>query len=88
MCDCGAETEATGHFFLRCQFFANERQKRRDDVYRIDDSIENLNEESLVGVLLYGSDRLNDSKNKQILLQTIYYIHATKRFERSLIDQC
>ena len=88
MCDCGAETETTGHFFLRCQFFANERQKRRDDVYCIDDSIKNLNEESLVSVLLYGSDRLNDSKNKQIRLQRSYYIHATKRFERSLIDQC
>ena len=74
--------------FLRCQFFANERQKLRDNVYRIDASIKNLNEESLIDVLLYGSDRFNDSKNKQILLHTIWYIQATKRFERPLIDQC
>ena len=58
------------------------------DVYRMDASIKNLNEESLIDVLLYGSDRFNDSKNKQILLHTICYIQATKRFERSLIDQC
>ena len=88
MCDCGAETETISHFFLRCQFFVNERQKLLDDVYWIDASIKNLNEESLVDVLLYGSDRFNDSKNKQILLHTICYIQATKCFERPLIDQC
>ena len=88
MCDCSAETETTSHFFLRCQFFANERQMLLDDVYRIDTSIQNLNEESLIDVLLYGSDRFNDSKNKQILLHTTWYIQATKRFERLLIDKC
>ena len=88
MCDCGAEIETTSHFFLHCHFFANERQKLLDDVYRIEASIKNLNEESLIDVLLYGSDRFNDSKNKQILLQTICYIQANKRFERLLIDQC
>ena len=87
MFDCGAETETTSHFFLRCQFFANERQKPRD-VYRMDASIKDLNEESLIDVLLYGSDKFNDSKNKQILLHTICYIQGTKRFERPLIDQC
>ena len=63
MCDCGAETGTISHFFLRCQFFANERQKLLDDVYRIDASIKNLNEESLIDVLLCGSGRFNDSKN-------------------------
>ena len=33
MYDCGAEKETTSHFFLRCQLFANEREKLRDDVY-------------------------------------------------------
>ena len=73
MCDCGAETETTIHFFSRCQFFENERQKIRDYVYRVDASIKNLNEESLTDVLLYGSDRFNDSKNKQILFHAILY---------------
>ena len=54
MCDSGAELETTSHFFLRCEFFANERQKYPDDVYRRDASIKNLNEESLTDVLLYG----------------------------------
>ena len=64
MCDCGAETETTSHFFLRCQFFANERQKLCDDVYRLAASIKHLNEEPLIYLLLHDSDRFNDSKNK------------------------
>ena len=70
MCDCDAEIQTTSHFFLRCYFFANDRQKLRDDVYRIDASMKHLNEESLIDVLLNGSDRFNDSKNKQIPLHT------------------
>ena len=71
MCHCSAETETTSHFFLCCHFFANERQKFRDDIYRLDISIKHLNEESSIDVLLYRSDRFNDSKNTQILLHTI-----------------
>ena len=88
MHDCGAETETTSHFFFCCQFFVNKRQKLHDDVYRVDASIKHLNEESLIDILLYGSNRFNDSKNKQILLHTICYNQATKCFERHLIDKC
>ena len=88
MCDYGAETETTSHFFLRCQFFANERQKLRDDVHQLDATTKHLNEDILIDVLFYGSDRFNDSKNKQIILLTIFYIQANKRFEIPLIDQC
>ena len=35
MCGCGAETETTSHFCLRYQYFANERQKLRDDVFSV-----------------------------------------------------
>ena len=92
MYDCGSETETTSRFsfffLLRCQLIANERQKLHDDVYRVDASIKNLNGESLTEVLLYDSDRFNNSKNKQILLHTICYTQSTKSFERPLIDQC
>ena len=86
MCNCCAETETTSHFFLCCKFFEDERQKLRA-VYQIDASIKNLNEESLIDALLYGLERFHDSKNKQILLHTICYTQATKRFERPLIVQ-
>ena len=87
MGDFSAETKTTSYLFLSCQFFANERQELRDYLYRIDASIKNLNENSLIDVLLYGSDRFNDSENKQTLLHTVCYIQATKRSERPLIDQ-
>ena len=73
---------------MRCQFSANERQKLRDDVYRLDASIKHLNEASLFDSLIHGSDRFNGSKNKQIFVHSICYIQATKRFERPLIEQC
>ena len=86
ICDYGAEAETTSHFFLRHQFFANERQNLHDDLcFSV---MMNASIKHLIDVLLYGSDRFNDSKNKQILLHTICYIQATKRFERPLIDQC
>ena len=69
MSDCDGETETTSHFFLRCQFFANEREKLRN-VFQIDDSIKNLNEESLIDVLLCPSDKLNGSKNKYFSTQS------------------
>ena len=53
MCDCDADTETGSHSFLSCQvFFANERQKLHDDVYRIDASVKNVNEESVIDFLL------------------------------------
>ena len=64
--------QTTSHFFLRCQSFANKRQKLRDDIYLIDDSIKNLNEESLIDVLLYSSDRLNYSK-KYFYIQSVIF---------------
>ena len=62
-------------------------QKLHDDVYQIDALIKSLNEESLIDVLIYVSNRYNGSKNKQIILHTICYTQSTKRFERPFIDQ-
>ena len=55
--------------------FSCEKQKLRDDVYRLDASIKHLNEESLIDILLYGSDRFNESKNKQILITPYNLLH-------------
>ena len=88
ICDCGAETETTCHFFLCCLIFAKEIFAKTPWWYlSVDASIKSLNEESLIEVLLYLSNRYNGSKNKEILLHTICYIQSTKRFERPLIDQ-
>ena len=88
MCDCGTETKATEHFFLRCLFFVTERQKLLNNAYDKRFSAQNLNEKSMIDILLYGCDDFNESDNKEILIRTIDYIKFSKRFERPLIDHC
>ena len=78
MCDCGSETD---HFFLRCPFFAINRQKLLNDLLKIDLSLRNLKNELLLCIILYGSDKYNDTLKKEILLHTISFIKNTKRFE-------
>ena len=86
MCDCGTDTETTEHFFLRCQFFETEREKLLNNVYDKHFSSQNLNEESMMDILLYGCDWFNERDKKETLLHKIDYIKSTKRFERPLID--
>ena len=71
MGDCGTETETTEHFFLRCPFFVTERQKLLNNVYDKHFSSQNLNEKSMIDVLLYGCDNFNERDKKDILLDTI-----------------
>ena len=50
-----------------------------------DPPIISFDEESLLNVLLNGSDDFDDEINGEILVRTIYYIKSTKRFETLLI---
>ena len=86
MCDYGSETETTDHFFLRCPFFAINRQKLLNNLLKIDPSLRNLKDELLLDIILYGSDKYKDTVNKEILLHTVSFIKNTKRFERPLFD--
>ena len=74
MCDCVAETETTSYFFLRCQFFTNERQKLRDDVYPIDASIKNLNEQSqLMSYYMIQIGLMTVKINKYFSIQSVIF---------------
>ena len=59
MCACGSETETTDHFFLRCPFFAINRQKLLNDLLKIDPSLRKSKDELLSDIILYGSDKYN-----------------------------
>ena len=54
----------------------------------VDFSTECLNGESLLGALLYGSDKVNDKAKRKTLLHTICYTKFAKHFERPLFDEC
>ena len=60
ICDCGSETETADHFFLRCPFFAINRQKLLNDLLKIDPSLRNLKDELLLDIILYGSDKYKE----------------------------
>ena len=50
ICDCGSETEITDYFFLRCPFFAINRQNLLNDVLKIDPSLRSLKDELLLDI--------------------------------------
>ena len=83
-CDCGSETETTDHFFLRCPFFAENRQKLLNRLFKLDVYLRNLNYEMLSDIIFFGSDKYKDTVNKEILIHTINFLKTTKRFERPL----
>ena len=85
---CETETETTEHFFLRGPFFVTERQKFLNNVYDKHFPSQNLNEESMIVILILGCDNFNERDNKEMFLHTIDYIKSSKRFERPLIDHC
>ena len=88
MRECGTEPETTEHFFLCCPFFATERQKLLNNVYGKHFSSKNLNEESMIYILLYGCDRFDERDNKEVRFHTIDCIKSSKRFERPVINHC
>ena len=57
MCDCGFESETTDHFFLRCPFFTENRQKLLNSLFKIDVFLKKLNDEILLDILLFGSNK-------------------------------
>ena len=67
------------------RFFAINRQKLLNDLLKIDPSLRNLRDELLLDIILYSSDKYNDTVNKEILLHTISFIKNTKLFERPLL---
>ena len=71
MCDCGTETETTDHFFLCCPFFVTETQKLFNNVYGKHFSSQNLNEESMIDILLHGCDKFSERDNIFFFIQLI-----------------
>ena len=82
LCSCSIEPETTLHFFLHCHNFLNIRRKLFDKIKLLDLQ---LNDESLLTVLLFGSKSYNKQVNVQIPNASIDYIIDSDRFTGSLI---
>ena len=82
---CSIEPETTLHFFLHCHNFLNIRRKLFDKIKLLDETLLQLNDESLLTVLLFGSKIYNEQVNVQILNASIDYIIDSDRFTGSLV---
>ena len=86
MCVCGTETETTEHFLLRCQFYSTQRLELFEKLEKVEPNFLNLNAKNQVLILLYGSRTISENLNQEILKNVIFYLKATTRFDRPLID--
>ena len=86
MCACRTETETTEHFLLRCQFYSTQRLELFEKCEKVEPNFLNLNAKNQVLILLYGSQTISENLNQEILKNVIFYLKATARFDRPLID--
>ena len=85
MCSCGLEIESTQHFFLPCHFYHVEISELLNSLYDIDLAINELNEDSITNLVLFGSDKYHKETNRKILLNGVSYLKVTKRFDEPLL---
>ena len=85
LCPCSIETETTAHYFLRCHFYNANRSALMNELNEIDSSFSTLNENKLIDLILYGSDKFDDIKNHNILMSTIKFIKDSERFDENLL---
>ena len=85
MCSCGSEPETTAHFLLRCQNHVINRSKLLENVYNLDQTLQNNDDGHLIDILLYDSEKFNFNLNKDIFKLTIRYLKDTQCFDENLI---
>ena len=85
MCSSCSEPETTVHFLLRCQNHVMNRSKLLKNVYNLDQTLRNYDDDHLIHILLYGSEKFNFNLNKDIIKLTICYLKDTERFDENLI---
>ena len=84
LCSCNIKPEAKLHFFLHCYNVLNIRRKLFEKIKLLDETLLQLNDESLLTVLLFGSKIYNELVNVQILNTSIDYIIDSDRSTGSL----
>ena len=79
------EIESVSHFFLRCDFYLNQRNDLMNDLSNIDQNILQYNENLLTEILLFGKNDFSHQKNSLILKLSIDYILKSARFDGPLL---
>ena len=56
-----------------------------NELNEIDSSFPTLNENKFIDLILYGSDKFDDKKNRNILMSTIKFIKDSQKFDENLL---
>ena len=56
-----------------------------NELNEIDSPFSTLNENKLIDLLLYGYDKFDEKKNRNILMRTIKFIKGSQRFDENLL---
>ena len=78
-CICSFENESTTHFFLHCHFYIPIRATLFDNLKEIVNNLQELSDQAVTIMLLYGSPNLKGNQNSQILECTIKFIMDSNR---------
>ena len=79
-CICSSENDSTTHFFLHCQFYIPIRATLFDKSKETVNNLQELFDQTVTEMLLYGSLNLKGNQSSKILECTIKYIMDSKRF--------
>ena len=85
-CSCGSDPETTAHFLLRCQNHIISRSNLLKNTYNLDQTLlGNWDDDHLIHILLYDSEKFNFNLNKEIIKLTVCYLKDTESFDESVI---
>ena len=86
LCSCSLDIENTIHYLLHCRHFLHFRKDLINSVRSVCDDFESFHDNVKKDILLYGDSRLEENKNRSILIATISYTKNTERFSGSLFE--
>ena len=83
LCSCSLEIESTTHFLLHCHHFSNICSTLLNSINKVLGSISNLDDYTLVKILLFGDQNYIQEENSYII--TIKYLVDSERFGGPLL---
>ena len=82
---CSLKVESVSHFFLHCHYFLNTCSTLLNEFQSIDINLLNQEDDIVVEILLYCSNKFNTNQNFRLLSSSIEYILKSEIFSGSLL---
>ena len=82
---CCSELETAAYFLLRCQNHVISSSILLKNVFDLGQTLWNCDDDHVIHILLYCSEKLKFNLNKEIIKLTVCYLKDTERFDESLI---